>query len=284
MDRLSDWRAAAWVAFCLAALAAAAAVIVPAAVRSQGADKPKQVIRATLVPRTHLFGQVVTATLEVPAGYRVKATFSPYRVLRRTVTPAGNAMRYQFTLDCLRAQCVGSPGSERKLTLPPAEVVFPDGRKLIGIWPPVRQASRLAPDDLRSPQLRGEVAAPPRESGGRHRLTGLLIALAGGLALIGAGALGFAWLGWRPRPQLSTNGKPAASALDYALLVTGIAAGGGQENRRAALESLAIALEERGLGALALEARELAWSPQPPAGETVRRLTSDAQHAAKEKA
>jgi len=89
------------------------------------------------------------------------------------------------------------------------------------------------------------------------------------------------WLAWRPRLQWSTNGKQSPSALDYALLVTGLAAGGGYEDRRAALESLAIALDERGLGNLATEARGLAWSPQPPDGESVRRLAAEAQQAAR---
>jgi hypothetical protein len=190
-------------------------------------------------------------------------------------------VRYQFTLDCLRSPCVGPPGAERELTLPPVQIVFPNGRKLVGFWPPLRQASRLGRGDLASPQLRGDLAGPRRSDGSRHLLRGLLLAIAGGLALAGAGVLGLSWLAWRPILFWSTNGAPPPSALRYALLVTGIAAGGGAEDRRAALESLAVALEERGLGKLASEARTLAWSPTPPRGEAVRSLAAEVQQAAR---
>jgi hypothetical protein len=279
MDRLSDWRAAAWVAFCLAGLAAAVALILPAALDNHGKRSPRAKPEATLVPQTHLFGQRVTATLAVPARLRIKATFAPYRVVRRTFTRAGGIAHYEFTLDCLRSACVGAPGAERKLVLPPVQIVFPNGRTFVGLWPALRQASRLAPNDLTRPRLRGEMAAPPHEPTGPNRLAGVLLAVAAALALVGAGLLGFSWFGWRPLPAWSSNGKRTPSALEYALIVAGIAAGGGQEDRRAALESLAIALDERGLGHLAGEARRLAWSPQPPAGEAVRRLASDVQTA-----
>ncbi len=281
MDRLSDWRAAAWVAFCLAAIAAAAAVIVPAATRSHGAKKAQPVARASISPRTHLFGQAVTATLEVPARLRVKATFAPYRVVRRSVTRTGSTVRYRYTLDCLRAACIGPPGQEHAVRLPPVRIVFPNGRTFVGLWPVLRQASRLGPTDLKQPRLRGDLTAPDAPRHDRNLATGLLFAIGGGIALLGAGALGFRRLAWRPRPQWETNGRRDLSPLDYALVVTGLAAGGGQENRRAALESLAIALEERGLGDLAAEARSIAWSPEPPAGEAVRRLADDVQQLAK---
>ena len=282
MDRLSDWRAAAWVAFCLAALAVAAALIVPAVLRHDPKRPAPPVLRAEIAPRTHLFGDRLTATLEIPAGFKVRPHFAPYRVLDRTVTRTGRTVKYRFTLDCLTSRCVGAPGAEHDLSLPPVQLVLPNGRKVIGFWPPLRQASRLGPTDLRSPQLRGDLEPPARATGrSPQRLTGLLLAVAAALALLAAGALGLHWLAWRPRLQWSTNGKQSPSALDYALLVTGLAAGGGYEDRRAALESLAIALDERGLGNLATEARGLAWSPQPPDGESVRRLAAEAQQAAR---
>jgi hypothetical protein len=282
MDRLSDWRAAAWVAFCLAALAAAAALIVPAALHHRPHRATKTRIEATLVPQTHLFGQPVTATIQLPAGYRLTAKFAPYRVLRRTITRTGHTVRYQFALDCLRSPCVGPPGLERELILPPMQIVSPTGRKLIGFWPPLRQASRLGRTDLASPQLRGDLTPPRHDGDGSgHVLMGLLLAIACGLTLAGAGVLGLRWLAWRPTLLWSSNGTTPPSALRYALLVTGLAAGGGAQDRRAALESLAVALEERGLGNLAKEARILAWSPNPPGGEAVRRLAAEVQQAAR---
>jgi hypothetical protein len=284
MDRLSDWRAAAWVAFCLAGLAAAAALIVPAAFRHHRAPKTAPVLRATIEPRTHLFGQAVTATVEAPVGFTVKPAFAPYRVLHRTTTRSGRMTTFRYTIDCLRSSCVGSPGTEREVVLPPVQIVLPNGKKLIGLWPPLRQASRLAPDDLKKPALRGDLIAPTQPSKGRNLLEGLLYAVAGGFALLGAGVAGFRWLGWRPTLSWAENGKRELSSLEYALVVTGLAAGGGQENRRAALESLAIALEERGLGELAAEARSIAWSPQPPGGESLRKLAAEAQTAVRARA
>jgi hypothetical protein len=285
MDRLSDWRPAAWIALCLAAIAAAGGLLIPAALRHDGRKTVGPVVRATLTPRTHLFGQSVTATLELPSRFVVKTSFAPYRVVRRTVSRHGPNTRYEFTLDCLRSRCVGLPGAEREVILPPIRVTLPNARTVTGYWPTLREASRLAPTDLGAPQLRGELAAPERKlGGGRNLLTGLLLAVGAALALAAAAVLGLHWLAWRPPPVWVGNGRRDPSTLDYALLVTGLAAGGGARDRRTALESLAVALEERGLGHLAAEARSLAWSPRPPAGESVRRLAEDAQKAVKETA
>jgi hypothetical protein len=281
MDRLSDWRAAAWVAFCLAGFAVAAALIVPAALRHHRAPTPKPELRATISPRTHLFGQAVTATVEAPAGFTIKPSFAPYSVLSHTTIRTGRTTTYRFTLDCLRSSCVGAPGAEQEIDLPPVRIVLPNGTKLVGLWSPLRQASRLGPGDLEQPALRGDLIAPSQPSPARNHLGGILAAVAGGLALLGAGILGFRWLGWRPSVFWSENGRRELSSLEYALVVTGLAAGGGRENRRAALESLAIALEERGLGELAAEARSIAWSPQPPAGEALHKLATEAQNAAR---
>lgn len=285
MDRLSDWRAAAWLALCLSAAAAAAAVLIPAGTSHHRATPAKPVLRATLVPRTHLFGESVTATIDAPAGLSVKAAFAPYRVLSRTTTRTGSTVRYRYVLDCLRSACVGPPGGERQVLLPPVSIALPDGKRIVGRWPPLRQASRLAPDDLRNPVVRGDLVQPDRPPARDHRtLVGALLAAAGVLALCGAALLGLRKLSWRPERFRRDDIRPAASDLDYALMVAGLSAGGGANDRRAALESLAVALERRRLGDLARQARGLAWSPRPPAGESVRRLAESAQRAAKGRA
>ncbi len=283
MDRLSDWRAAAWIGFCLAALAGAAAVVVPAALRNDRSPAPTPRVQAAITPRTHLFGQVVTATLAVPSGLNVRTAFAPYRVLRRTQTQSGRITTYRFTLDCLRSACLGPPGTEREVALPPVQIDLPNGKKLIGLWPPLRQASRLAPADLRDPALRGDLVAVAEPVEGRHRVGGILYAVAAGAAFLAAAGAGLRWLGWRPRLGSGQNGARNLSSLEYALVVTGIAAGAGQEDRRTALESLAIALDERGLGELAAKARSIAWSPRPPGGESLRSLAAEAQSAARER-
>ena len=107
-----------------------------------------------------------------------------------------------------------------------------------------------------------------------------LLAIGAVLAVCVAALLGLRWLSWHPLPFRGDR-RPKTSDLDYALLVAGLSAGGTAGDRRAALESLAIALEQRDLAALARRARALAWSPRPPAGESVRRLAEHAQRAVK---
>jgi hypothetical protein len=282
MDRLSDWRVAAWVALCLSGLAVAAALLVPAAFRS--APRQEGQVHAWLSPRTHLFGQAVTAMLEVPVGSTIRAGFRPYRVVRRAITPKGRTVRYEFTLLCLTSACVGAPGAERELALPPVQVGLPNGKRFAGYWPPLREASRLAPADLAAPRPRGEAVVP--DHGGSKRALGLGLAAGALVALLAAAFLGVLWLA--PRrfflgiPQ--RNGHAHLSDLDYALVVTGLAAGGGPDARRAALESLAVALDERGEHELAAQARSLAWSPLEPTGEAVRRLAATVQQVTREAA
>ncbi len=282
MERLSDWRAATWLAFCLAAIATAAALLIPAGTKHHSAARAKPTLNATLVPRTHLFGQPVTATIDVPAGFSVKTGFAPYRVISRAVTKHGSDIRYRFVIDCLSSRCVGAPGEEREIRLPPATIGLPDGKSFVGYWPPMRQASRLAPGDLTDPELRGSLREPDRRPAHDHRtLIGILLSVAAATAVAAAALVGLGRLGWRPALLWSEAGRRKPSDLDYALLVTGLAAGGGSDDRRAALESLAVALEQRGLADLARDARGLAWSPRPPAGESVRRLAENAQRTVK---
>jgi hypothetical protein len=283
MERLTDWRAFVWVALCFAGIATAAALLVPAGTKHTKPPPAKPEVHASIVPRTHLFGQPVTASLEIPATIGLKTNFAPYRVISRSVTRNGSNVRYRFVIDCLRSQCVGQPGAEQPMQLPPVTLLLPGGKKFVGYWPPLRQASRLAPTDLQKPVLRGDLTAPDQPPPGRHTWLGILLALAAAAALGAAGVLGLRQLGWRPEPFWADgNGRRPSTDLDYALLVAGLAAGSGAGDRRAALESLAVALEQRGLGDLAHEARDLAWSPRPPAGEKVRRLTESVQRASKE--
>jgi hypothetical protein len=282
MERLSSWRAAAWLAFCLAAIATAAALLIPAGTKHHAAARAKPTMNATLVPRTHLFGQPVTATIDVPAGFSVKTGFAPYRVISRAVTKHGDDVRYRFVIDCLSQRCVGAPGTEREIRLPPATIGLPDGKSFVGYWPPLRQASRLAPGDLAHPELRGSLIEPVRRPPHDHRtLVGILLGVAAATAVVAAALVGLNRLAWRPAPSWSGPGRKEPSDLDYALLAAGLAAGGGSGDRRAALESLAVALERHGFIDLALDARGLAWSPRPPAGESVRRLAEAAQRSAK---
>jgi hypothetical protein len=280
MDRLSYWRVAAWVALCLTGLAVAAALVLPGAFRTGARQRP--LIQASLTPRTHLFGQPVIATVEVPAGSSVKARFTPYRIVGRATVRKRATVLYRFTLQCLGPACVGAPGAEQEIPLPPARIGLPNGKRLEGHWPPLRVASRLGPNDLDMPTPRGDFSAPER--GGPDRARGLGLLAGAGAALIAGGLLGVLWLAPRRLPfrlpERRVNGS--LSDLQYALVVTRLAAGGGPDDRRAALESLAVALDQEGHRDLAAEARSLAWSPGPPRGDAVRKIAASARRLARD--
>jgi len=282
MERLSDWRAAAWLALCLSAIAVTAALLVPAGTNHRSSVRAEPTVNATIAPRTHLFGQPVTATLDVPASVSVHASFSPYQVVSREITTVGGNARYRFVIDCLRSACLGPAGTERQMKLPPVKLGLPNGKTYVGFWPALRQASRLAPGDLASPMFRGDLTPPDPPPVRDHRLLfGILLATAGALAVGCAAAVGLRRLGWRPTAAAAGNGRRDPSDLEYALLATGLAAGGSRGDRRMALESLAVALDGRGLDELARQARALAWSPRPPANDSLRRLAENAQRAAR---
>lgn len=160
MERLTARRVAAAGAVVVGGLAAAAAVVLPSALQSDERAAPR--VRYDVPPRTHLFGQPVTATLDVPHGSVVVAGFLPYQVLRRSVTRDGATDHYAFVLDCLRARCLGQPGDEREFSLPPARVKAPGGRRISIAWPPVREASRLPSTAITGPARATSLPRPPR--------------------------------------------------------------------------------------------------------------------------
>jgi hypothetical protein len=279
MERLTARRAAAAGALAVGGLAAAAAVYLPAAFQP-AAQRGEPGVRRELLPRTHLFAQPVTATLDVPHESVVATRFDPYRVIRRSVTPDGRNDHYAFVIDCIQAACIGDPGDEREFWFPPARVQGPRGRAVFVTWPPLREASRIPATAVTGPRARDEFrAAAPRPA--RRELAGHLLTAGAALAVLAAAFLACRWL--RPQHGLisarTANGRSPLSDLEYALVVTGLAAGGEPQDRRAALEALAVALDDRGLGDLAAQARTLAWSPRAPNGPSVRRLARAAQEA-----
>jgi hypothetical protein len=279
MDRLSHWWVAGWVALCLSGLAVALALLLPTAFHSH--PRPKGQVQASLSPQTHLFGQTVTAMVELPAGSTVKARFAPYRVIGRATVRKHSTIEYRFTLQCLESACAGAPGMEQDIALPPVRISLPNGKNFEGYWPALREASRLRPDDLQHPQPRGAFTVPDHHASGRT--AGLALAAGAGAALLAAGLIGVVWLA--PRRLSFDFSEPDAKAplseLQYALVVTGLAAGGGPEERRAALESLAVALDQQGHSELASQARRVAWSPAEPRGEAVRQLAAAAKQLAR---
>jgi hypothetical protein len=243
--------------------------------------------RATMSPRSHLFGDEVTARLDllfstasVPASsVRVEASFVPYRVeaASRSSSQQGSTTRfsYVFRLSCLTSACLAN--GERVVTLPRALVSYSvpagGGPRVIRVaWPQLTTASRLGPTERQQARLRTPAARLPAPT---YRITpALLAALALGgalvLLLVAAGLL----LAVMPDslrlglPALLRRRPRQLTPLERALARVRAASANGDGDERRALEQLAVELGGSGELELAGDARRLAWSPgRPPAGD-----------------
>ena len=243
--------------------------------------------RATMSPRSQLFGDEVTARLDLlfstafvsPSSVRVETSFTPYRVdaVSRSGSQEGATTRfsYVFRLSCLTSACLAN--GERVMTLPHALVSYSapagGGPRMTSVaWPALTTASRLAPTERRQLRLRTPAARLPAPT---YRITPALLAalaLAGAVVLLLVAAALLLTvvpdsLRLRLPAQLRRRPRPL-SPLERALarLRAASANGGGDERR--ALEQLAVELSGSGELDLAGDARRLAWSPgQPPAGD-----------------
>jgi hypothetical protein len=252
---------------------------------------------AFISPRTHMFGDPVTARLDlvfsrifVPVeSVHVKAAFTPYVLgsSTRTRTDHGKTTRltYVYRLTCLRQACL--PADERTTKLPPAVVSYSipgfGGPSHSNVnWPSVTVAARLGPADRERPEFRA-VLRPLPAATYRIRPTVLAaLSLAGALVLVLVAAallvpalprsLGLrrpSWLRRRTRPR---------TALEQALARLRAAAGAnGAGDERRALEQLAVELAVSGETGLAGDARRLAWSPGRPGIEGVRDLEDEVE-------
>jgi hypothetical protein len=247
---------------------------------------------AFISPRTHMFGDPVTARLDlvfsrifVPANsVHVRARFKPYVLAAstRTRTDHGTTTRltYVYRLTCLTQACL--PADERTTTLPPAVVsysipAFGGPSHSDVAWPTVTAAARLGPEDRERPEFRAALRPLPAVT---YRIRPTLLAalsLAGALILVliavallvpalprSLGLRRPSWLRRRTRPQTALE-----RALDRVRAAAG-ANGAGDERR--ALEQLAVELAVSGEAGLARDARRLAWSPQRPEAEGLRDL------------
>jgi hypothetical protein len=252
---------------------------------------------AFISPRTHMFGDPVTARLDlvfsrifVPAeSIHVKAAFKPYLLASstRTRTDHGKTTRltYVYRLTCLTQACL--PANERTMKLPPAVVSYSipgfGGPSHSNVnWPSVTVAARLGPADRERPEFRAALRPLPAATY-RVRPTVLAaLSLAGALLLLLIAAalvvpalprsLGLrrpSWLRRRTRPL---------TALEHALArVRATAGANGAGDERRALEQLAVELAVSGETGLASDARRLAWSPERPGVEGLRELGAEVE-------
>jgi hypothetical protein len=266
----------------LLAVAAVAAVVVSA--QRAGRDErraPAEPLRAatSLSDRASLFGQPLVARLELvvdhtridPARLRVTVDFAPFRVagapsVRRERRGPVTVLRYAYRLECLAAACAPR-APQRIFAFAPAVVHYGTGRGQAP-WPELTVASRLAPADLATRRLR-----PPEPSPESYRLpprtVGWALAALAILLVLGAAVAAARLLAPHGRGPLL-----AISPLERALALVTQATSRATEERRTALDGLALVLEQAGANPLATASRRLAWSEPEPEGDAMSELVA----------
>jgi hypothetical protein len=265
-----------------------------------------------ITPSTHLFGDTVTARVDVvvdrdhldPDHVRLEAAFPPYELVRRMQVERRDddrytRLRYTITLRCLGRACLAgevSPGitpaggqppsrrAERVFNFQPAHLYYDEPgeekpRHLKRVWWPRLEAlTRISPSEpgltfaLRTP-FRTTISSMPDVT---YRLsptlfgTGLLVLAALLLALPGRFTWG--WVRARRKPP-PVEEAPELTPLERALvLVEQARESVDGEDRRKALEVLAVELDASRRAEHAEEARRLAWSPTEPTPDSAGKL------------
>jgi hypothetical protein len=255
--------------------------------------------KADVTPRTHLFGDTLTARIDVvvdrdavgPELPRVVRSFAPYAVERVTTArrDAGrfSQLRYTFRLRCLREACLSTSGRAR-VRFEPVRVLYRsaagEARVVRATWPPVELYSRLAsvPKEEQSssrfntpvmaPWRADLTALPPVSHRSSPTLIIALLLLAAGLLVLPACVLVYLALPWRASPSWE-SWLAQLPPIERALAVLERARTHGDATaRRRALERLGMELRVRGAEELAREALELAWTEATPTSEAILRL------------
>lgn len=243
-------------------------------------------VATSITPRTAAFGDPLTAKLRIlvdrgridPDTIRVLARFQPWRdrtTIERVDAGDLTALTYTIELHCLTLSCVNFE-REYNPQLTGARITSDGGRVVEVAWPDVSIGTRVPPREF-VPENTGEEAQdwPPKwratvglpEPSYRVSPT-LLTWLLGGLgALLVGGSLAAGVLLLR-RGRLVRDREVAA--LDRALELLRRART--DEERRAALEALAVALETELDPQLAEPARALAWSESRPSETAAEKL------------
>lgn len=244
------------------------------------------VLSTSVSPRTTAFGDPITATLRIlvdrgrvdPDSIEVRHGFSPFRdrtTVERIDSGGLTALVYTSELSCLTLFCVPTDGAATATFS--ARVTSGSGGVQEARWPEVTVVSRMSRTQELVPENSGEVDQwPPRWRAGvslpepsyRVSPTALAWALAAlGLLLAGASALA-GWLAFRRGRLVRALDVPP---LERALRL--LRDSRSDEERRAALEALALALEPD----LAEPARALAWSEGRPSESAAEELATRAE-------
>jgi hypothetical protein len=254
-------------------LGAAAVAGLLVAVWPGGGGAPDRTISASISPRAPLFGDQVVAQIAAPAGATVDAGFAPYTVRKRTRRDG----TLTYRLECLSPACLPGQNGVRLVRLPSAIVRLQTGPPVAIAWPTLRVGSRLDPGDVRHPTFRVDLTPPHPSSTLDPNSVGWGLASGAGILLIAAA-------GWtarrvRPRPalQLVPDLEPVLSPLEDALAAVEQALRGQAGVRRAALDRLALAVDDEELAA---RVQALAWSPRAPASSEMQRIAEEARRRA----
>jgi hypothetical protein len=281
------------------------------------AASKEAVVRGSLTPNVHLFGEPVVARVDVivdrekvdPADVRIDTEFEPYETLGKTTVERQDLghythLRYATTLRCLNEDCIPRTikgevtinqtpelplfpenqqrDEKRRYDFPPAIVTTGVGSdaKTLGraVWPPLRSVSRINWFD---PNVVGQgfpfesnVTPLPEPS---YRVSPAFLAF--GLIALACALLALpAWLLWdrrRRHAAPSVDGGAALSPLDRALaLVEWASRRPSVDDRREALEVLAVELAGEDGGERADDVRERGWSPPSPAPDEMTELVA----------
>lgn len=245
-------------------------------------------VSTTITPKTGGFGDTLTAGIRIlmdrdrvdPESVKVLYRFRPYRDRTRVErVDAGNltALLYTIELQCLTLYCVPPEGGlvnswGARITSgvgPVQDVLFPESTIVSRTG-----EDRFTPENTGEspeqwpPRWRAAVALPEPS----YRLAPATLAWI--LGLVGGGLLaGAALAGWTLARRGRLLRAPVVSPLERALELLRRART--PEERRRALEALALALEDE--RELAEPARELAWSERQPSQAAVDELASLAE-------
>ena len=248
-------------------------------------------VRTSISPQTSAFGDPITAKLRIlvdhekidPEKIRVLPFFQPFRD-RTTIerVDAGNitAITYTTQLHCLTLTCTSRDQRELSYQFG-ARIVTGVGPVVQVGWPQVSVVTRIpvevgpaentgeTPNEW-PPAWRAAVTLPQPSYRAEPTLLVWLLGGLGALLLAASTAAGYLLL----RRGRVLRQRPVA-ALDRALGLLRNARS--DEERRQALEALALALEAELDGGLAAPARALAWSPVRPSESAVEELASLAE-------
>jgi hypothetical protein len=270
-------------------LVAAALVAVAAAPAAHAADALS--FRASVSPRTHLFGDPVVAEVQAiaprsaAAGMTVDVDFKPYTVVgpvevERVSGGDSTQVRWRWHLDCMTRACL--PGeTQRRVVFGPAKITLPtaQGKQVAtATWPILIMRSRLGPDDRARPVQRASIY-PVGEATYRvrpARLQRLLWVVTAVLVLVALALL----VPFTRRIPLPRRGFDRLGSAQRAIVLARRAAEQDDPGRRrTALERLGRELARGGSPELADEASRLAWAQSPPATDEMDGLVGRAEQA-----